>query len=90
MNIRELAGGNGKLFSKPAVCTNNTVYHFNDSYKLPEYDADGGNIDPGFTAQPALDLHNVENGGINLTPTGNALTDRRGDPRWLPAVAAEE
>ncbi|MBQ8772926.1 MAG: DUF4957 domain-containing protein [Muribaculaceae bacterium] len=90
VNIRELAGGNGKLFSKPAVCTNNTVYHFNDSYKLPEYDADGGNIDPGFTAQPALDLHNVENGGINLTPTGNALTDRRGDPRWLPAVAAEE
>ena len=85
VNIRELAGSNGKLFSSPAVCTNNSVYHYKEDYALPAYDADGANVDPGFTAQPALDLH-AENGGINFTPTGNALTDRRGDSRWLPAV----
>lgn len=85
--------GNG--FTSKSTIANTTVYNPLKSFDSSNFDADVKNgaaepMDPGFTAQPALDLHNVENGGINLTPTGNALTDRRGDPRWLPAVAAEE
>ncbi len=91
VNIRELAGGNGKLYSTPAVCTNNSVYHSNSDYALTPYDADGVNEAPAFVgdaAPTALDFAQ-ENGGISFVPAGNALADRRGDPRWLPATDAE-
>ena len=82
---------NGNGFNPYSEVTNCTVYNPASSFDSSNMDADVKNgaaqpNDPGFpaTAQ-SLDLH-AENGGINFTPTGNALTDRRGDSRWLPAV----
>ena len=66
---------------------NNTVYR-TDKLNDEKYDADftKGSTpqDPGFTADDFKSLDfSQPNAGVNFTPEGNALTDRRGDPRWL-------
>ena len=83
--------GNG--FNSKSTIVNSTVYNPAAGFDSSNYDEDVKNngaeapIDPGFEQyQQSLDF-SQPNGGVNFTPTGNALAGRRGDARWLPAVA---
>ena len=75
---------------------NNTMWYVvttpqNDDTSKTDNDGNPYTIlsDPGFTAPTEpLDL-SQENGGLNLTPSGDALAWGSGDPRWLPESTEE-
>ncbi len=91
VNMREVTNSNNG-FMNLKVYRNNTIFHHAMPGDSKQYDADYlalgvDPIDPGFDMNMTAIDFSQPNAGVNFTPTGNALADRRGDPRWLPAEA---